>query len=522
MDSEALRLLLIEDNPIDARVIREYLAQTNAVHIELEHVEQLSSGLARLTDGRFAGVLIGLSLPDTSSLETVTQVHNRHPQMPIVVLTGRHPQKFGLQAVKAGAEDYLAKEDLDPQLLVRTICDAIERAGHRRADQEYRDRAEKTLRESEQRYRELLGAITSYTYSVTFVNGAPAATHHTAGCLGATGYSPDEYTADPYLWFRMIHPDDRAQVQQYVVKILEGNRTQPIEHRIRHKNGGVRWIRNTIIQRRDEAGRLVGYDGLVEDVSARKEAEQALWEREAHLLAAAAIQARLWPRAPPALAGFDIAGASHPAEFAAGDYFDYVAMPDGSVGFVVGDVSGHGLGPAIVMALTYAHVRSLVQIYSQPAEILTRVNRFLVDETEPFVTLLFARLVPNTRSLTWINAGHPPGLILDSTNNIKTRLESTTVPLAVLPNPEFCSHDAVTLESGDMVLLLTDGILEARSAADTQFGIAGALEIVAANRSRPAGEIVAAIVRGVREFCSPEKPKDDITAMVIKVGPDDQ
>ena len=397
-----------------------------------------------------------------------------------------------------------------------------ERAGHPRADQEYLDRVEKALYESEQRYRELLAAITSYTYSVAFVNGVPIATRHTAGCLGATGYRPEDYAADPYLWFRMIHPDDRGQVQQYVAKILDGKRTQPIEHRILHKHGGVRWIRNTIIQRRDEAGLLVGYDGLVEDVSARKEAEQALWEREAHLLAAEAIQARLWPRAPPALAGFDIAGASYPAEFAAGDYFDYVTMPDGSVGLVVGDVSGHGLGPAIVMALTYAHVRSLAQIYSQPAEILTQLNRFLVDETEPFVTLLFARLVPNVRSLTWVNAGHPPGFILDSMNNIKARLESTTVPLAVLPNPEFRSHDAVTLESGDMVLLLTDGILEARSAADTVFGIAGALEIVAADRSRPAGEIVAAIIRGVREFCSPENPKDDLTAMVIKVGPDNQ
>jgi PAS domain S-box-containing protein len=518
MDSQALRVLLIADSPMEFRTIHGYLAHGNGVQIELEHVEPLSAGLARLAEGRLDGVLVDLSLPDSASLATLTRIHDRNPQIPIVVLTGCDAYEFGLQALKAGVDDCLAKADLQPELLVRTICYAIERAAHRRADQECSDRMEVTLRESEQRYRELLAAVTTYTYSVSFLNGAPVATRHTLGCLGPTGYHPEEYAVDPYLWFRMIHPDDRDVVQQYVANILDGKTAPPIEHRILHKNGSVRWIRNTIILRRDEKGVLMGYDGLVEDVSARKEAEEALRERNANLLAAAAIQARLWPKAPPALTGFEIAGASYPAEFAAGDYFDYVPMPDGSVGFVVGDVSGHGLGPAIVMALTYAHMRSLARIYNEPTEILRQLNRFLVDETDRFVTLLFAHLVPDTRSIGWINAGHPPGFILDSKDHIKARLESSSVPLAVLPDPTFSSERAVTLESDDIVLLLTDGVLEAKSSRKDEYGIEKALDVVAANHGRTAGEIVAAIIREVRDFCSPGKPWDDITALVIKVA----
>ena len=291
----------------------------------------------------------------------------------------------------------------------------------------------------------------------------------------------------------------------------------PIEHRILHKDGSTRWIRNTIIHRYDEQRRLSGYDGVVEDISERKRVEEVVRQREAHLLAAEAIQARLWPKAPPWLPGFDIAGAVYPAEFAAGDYFDYIPMPDGSVGFVVGDVAGHGLGPGIVMALAYAHLRSLVQVHNDIQDILTRLNRFLINETDHFVTFLFGRLIPGTRSFVAVNAGHPPGYVLDRCGHVKAQVGSTTLPLAVLPDAEFPSCDPVMLKPGDLVLLFTDGIPEARSPGGTVFGNERMLEVVGTNRDRPAVEIVEAIHCAVQEFCCPGKPCDDITAIVIKV-----
>jgi len=309
MDLDFLRLLVIKGNSLDACATQGCLADAAGMHIELVHANRLFEGLAQLADGRFDCVLVDLDLPDSSGLEAIARVRQGNPRVPIVALTGLN-QQDGLEAVKAGADDYLSKDDREPKLLMRTIRYAIERAGHRHADQQ--------CREAEARYRALLDAVTTYTYSVQFHNGEPTSTQHSVGCLAATGYGHEEYAADPYLWFRMIHPDDRALVQQYVAGIVAGGKAPPIEHRVFHKNGSVRWIRNTIIQRRDAEGVLVGSDGLVEDVSQRKEAELALREREAHLLAAEAIQARLWPKVPPTLPGFDIAGALYPANHSAG------------------------------------------------------------------------------------------------------------------------------------------------------------------------------------------------------------
>jgi sigma-B regulation protein RsbU (phosphoserine phosphatase) len=315
----------------------------------------------------------------------------------------------------------------------------------------------------------------------------------------------------------MVHPDDREAVQQYVARIHSGERLPPIEHRIVHKSGGIRWVRNTFLCRYDEDGRLASYDGVVEDISERKDAEEALRERESYLLAAQQIQMHLWPERPPSLPGFDVAGAAYPAELTAGDCFDYLPMPDGSIGFVIGDVSGHGLGPAIVMALTYAHLRSLAQDYNDAGQILSRVNRFLAKETDHFVTLLLARLDAEKMSLVATNAGHPPGYVLDQSGRVKAKLPAQSMPLAVLPDAEFPSGDPVRLEPGDLVLLLTDGVVEAESPADAFFGIDRTLNIVRANRDRPAAQIIAAVYEAVSEFCAPRKPFDDITMIVIKV-----
>ncbi|MGO8749779.1 MAG: response regulator [Thermoguttaceae bacterium] len=147
MEYESLRLLLIEDNPIDARVIQEYLASTRGLHVELEHTVQLSLGMARLRDRRFDATLLDLNLPDSAGVETVGQVHACYPNVPIVVLTGEDADELALQAVKAGAEDYICKSELDHKLLLRTIRYAIERAGRRRTEEK--------LGQVELRYRAL-------------------------------------------------------------------------------------------------------------------------------------------------------------------------------------------------------------------------------------------------------------------------------------------------------------------------------------------------------------------------------
>ncbi len=139
------------------------------------------------------------------------------------------------------------------------------------------------LLESEQRYKRLLSATTDYVYSVQVYEGQSQDTVHGLGCEAVTGYTSREFGADPYLWFRLIHEADRPAVLAQIDRLLRGEQTQPLEHRIIHKNGTIRWIQNTPIAHHDREGRLCSYDGLISDITKRKEAEQALQESKERL-----------------------------------------------------------------------------------------------------------------------------------------------------------------------------------------------------------------------------------------------
>jgi len=379
-----------------------------------------------------------------------------------------------------------------------------------------RKQTEEVVLEEGRRFCDLLTAVSGYTYTVKMRRGFPVETDHSWGCFTVTGYVPEDYVANPYLWIDMVHPEDRDPLRRYVERILACEEVSPIEHRIIRRDGAVRWVRDTIVPHH-ENGSLVRYDGLVEDITDRREAEAALRETEASLRAAQEIQARLLPEKPPLLPGYDIAGASFPAMFTGGDYFDYLPMPDDSLGIVIGDVSGHGLGPALLMATLYAHLNSLVESQQDVSEILARANRFLAKETDRFITLFFGWLQPTTRKFAYASAGHPTGYVFGASGEVKMELESTAIPLAINADTDFPMGRSTVLEEGDVVFLLTDGILEAESPDERMFGVDRALETVRENLREPAEEILRRLLDTVADYSRPRKLIDDVTAIVIKV-----
>ncbi|HEX8203481.1 MAG TPA: fused response regulator/phosphatase [Isosphaeraceae bacterium] len=254
---------------------------------------------------------------------------------------------------------------------------------------------------------------------------------------------------------------------------------------------------------------------------ARHRVEAILQSNQSQFRLARQIQKRLCPAAAPVLAGFDLCGGWYPADATSGDYYDYIPMGGGRLGIVVADVCGHGLGPALLMAETRAYLRALAQTLGDLGAILTLTNRLLAEDIDDdrFVTLFFAELDPRARTLRHVGAGHR-SYLLPPRGQAEVILDSTTPPLGLDADPIVPLADPVLLEPGDVVVFLTDGIVEAISPADEPFGIHRALDVVRATRHRPACQIVEALYHAVRSFTGTVRQRDDITTVILKVEPE--
>jgi phosphoserine phosphatase RsbU/P len=170
------------------------------------------------------------------------------------------------------------------------------------------------------------------------------------------------------------------------------------------------------------------------------------------------------------------------------------------------------------MAETRAYLRALALTQTDPGEILGVVNGRLAEDisTHHFVTLFLALLDPRTGSLVYSNAGHWPGYVFDAQGEVKSVLPSTGLPLGLGLGDDFPNGPPIRLEPGDLVFLLSDGIVEAASGADALFGIDRTLEVIRAHRHEAPGEILAALLHQVHEWCESVQV-DDMTAIVIKV-----
>ncbi len=257
---------------------------------------------------------------------------------------------------------------------------------------------------------------------------------------------------------------------------------------------------------------------VIRDVTERRRVEKALRENESQLTAARKIQEFFLPRAAPTVPGFDIAGASYPAEFTAGDHFDYIPMAGSTMGLVIGDVSGHGFGPALLMVSLRNHLRALVDHHEELDEILADANRLLSGELgdENFISVLIGRLDPKERTFRYLNAGHPDGYVLDASGRVTASLESTVLPLGIVPDLAFPPAKTVRLQPGDLLFLLTDGVLEAQNSEHELFGADRALDLVRANRHRSATEMIEILHHAVLEYSEHKRLADDVTVVLAK------
>lgn len=238
---------------------------------------------------------------------------------------------------------------------------------------------------------------------------------------------------------------------------------------------------------------------------------------EREVSAAGEIQRQLFPQRDPILENFDISGRCDPANSAGGDYFDFFEMSDQTLGIVIADVAGHGLGPALIMAQTRAILRSLGTTLSDVAEIMTRANTVLSCDLagDVFVSLLLIRLDKEKEEMCFASAGQP-GLLFGNNGKLRMEIKSQDPPLCVVGHHEYRSSDNISLAANESVFLYTDGIVEAMDSSMEQFGMERMMDVVQQNLRLPSRKLIDNLFDSVNEFCH-HSQQDDMTAVAIRL-----
>jgi sigma-B regulation protein RsbU (phosphoserine phosphatase) len=244
--------------------------------------------------------------------------------------------------------------------------------------------------------------------------------------------------------------------------------------------------------------------------------EQGRLERELQM--ARDVQARLIPRTTPQRAGWDFAARWEPAREVAGDYYDFITdHADGSVGFVIADVTDKGMPAALFMALTRSIVRASTTAASTPAEAISQANRLICADAanDMFVTLFYGRLDPATGRLTYVNAGHNPPLLFTAGQSEPAKLSRTGMAMGLDAGWVY-EQRTVQLEHGDWLFLYTDGVTDAVNAAGESFDESGLVQCLNEHCRLGAAEILAGLDQWVCAFVGDKTPFDDITTMVLR------
>jgi len=235
------------------------------------------------------------------------------------------------------------------------------------------------------------------------------------------------------------------------------------------------------------------------------------------------VQQSLLPQGDPSLPGFDIAGASIYCDETGGDYYDFIKTNrDGQAGLdvVVGDVSGHGVSSALLMATARALIMLRASMPGDAAGIITDVNRHLsmdTAQTGNFMTFFYCEFTERVTKIRWVRAGHDPAVVYDPSMDSFDELKGQGVPLGFDNSIEYDSFQR-SLEPGQVIVIGTDGIWEMRNNTGEMFGKEALMTIIRNNHTASARQIVDTVIEAVEQFRGDEAPEDDITLVVIKVG----
>ncbi len=300
-----------------------------------------------------------------------------------------------------------------------------------------------------------------------------------------------------------------SRLTRHITALTEG------VHRLAHGDRGTRVDVNT----RDEVGDLArSFNRMAAELESHEQmlVKQERLARELELCRQ--IQNDMLPHGPLKIGLAEIAGVSIPAREVGGDFFNYFPLHDGRIALLVGDVSGKGVGAALLMANIQATLRARLQLETDLARLADEVDQDVAASTpaEVYITLFVAILDPPRRELRYVNAGHNPQFLMRANGGIE-RLESTGLPVGLLPGRGF-EERAVQVDPGDLLFLYTDGAVEAPNEVGAFFDADRLQQALVAASAKGIDEVLVSVEQAIRDFRGKAEPADDATMMALRLG----
>lgn len=306
--------------------------------------------------------------------------------------------------------------------------------------------------------------------------------------------------------------------------LQEDGHVRDRESRVTFPDGTEAYLEVTISKTRDISDQESGLIAIIRDTTARKRLEDERLQSEVvqqEMRIARGVQLTMLPDNPPVIEGLDIGARIEFCEDIGGDLFDFSRLRSGKLGVSIGDVSDHGVGPAIVMSSSKAMINALEQYTEQLARMFALLNNLLEQSTEDerFITLFYGLIDPPNRTMEYVNAGHDSPIIYRKATGEFEELESTGMALGIAPEQEYSVGGPVQFNSGDMMLLTTDGIWEAMNPDKKAFGKDRVYELMTDMQAEPCQEILDELFERVKKHCAGEEVKDDQTAVLLRFVP---
>ena len=502
-----LSVLVVEDSEFDARMLVGLLKSGGFIPT-FKRVETASEMVEALNHEKWEVILADYNLPEFSAPKALEVLRNTKLDIPFIIVSGGIGEDTAVAAMRAGANDYLMKGNL------ARLVPAVERELRDAAVRVSRRKAIKELRESEMRHRTL---IENASDIIVVLNSKGVVSFISPACEKVLGKKEDDFIGKD--WFQFAEESFRLKIKnEYFRSLSQKLVSFSFEGRFIDANGDSRVLDATAQNLlNDEA--IEGVVLNVRDVTERLKSQAAIRDSAEEFRVAREIQQHLFPKQAPIIDGFDIAGASSPAAATGGDYFDYLKTTDGQLVLAVADVSGHGAGPAMLMAETRAYLRLLVRNRHHLGDILVRANNMVGEDVgkDRFITMHLVKLDSKSKMITHSSSGHTPGYIIGEKGEIKSKMKRTGIALGVTPDAPYEVEGPLKLVKGDIIILLTDGLAETPNSEGELFGAQRVIDELHRNRSLSAAEIVNSVFKMVADFSQGAEQEDDYTMIVAKV-----